>query len=413
MKFFVSADETGNIKEVTCLTGTDTSKKDGQQPESVLNILQPNERANVRNRITHLKLFQDKWLLACRLGNFFDIYENFGESPTPEENYKLLHSYKFDVDANDKPVALVLLESHDCAFVVFESCKLYVVNLSEETAFQTAPLMLALPSRQDEKPATVCAFVPNPYEDGVFAYGGKENDLQIARIYSGEIKKASFTDAQQWNIEILFQAKNVKPDHLDIESPIWITNILFQKSEKHYRLVTSTRDGHIRLYHTKKARPQSYKISEKPILTLAFASDSQDEIIISDTHTFVARFSLTQIDERAQRIVLASAGTFYKPSLKLMGRYSEGGNTGAIIGTAMGEGRIAFGGLDRYLRVFEIASRKLVAKVYLGVQISAIVGLEFNDGKEEDPEKREAQENDEFWSELGSEPTIQKKKRKI
>ncbi|KAM9916181.1 hypothetical protein OXX59_010182, partial [Metschnikowia pulcherrima] len=210
-----------------------------------------------------------------------------------------------------------------------------------------------------------------------------------------------------------------------LEVPIWITNILFFKgdSKKKFRLVTATNYGHIRKYDTAedKEPTDSYKVCDRAIVSLVFGSQAQDNIIITDTHTFVAKMSLTQVDKKAQKIISASAGTFWKPSLKLLGKYSEGGNTGAVYGvdTSLGAGLVAFGGLDRYLRVFDIESRKLVSKVYLGTQISAIKLLDGSDGNEEEENEEEA-ENDEFWNELdeGKEaeseaPVLKKRKRNI
>lgn len=424
MRLFVSADEIGNIKEVVCSRGTDTSKKDGQQPELVQNILQKDELTTVKNRILHLKTFQEKWLVASRLGGVLNIYDFFGSSEIAEENYVLLHTYKLDVEPSDRPVSLVVFEKHDFVMVAFESSKLFVVNFNGGK-FDVAPLCIELPPRQTEKPTSLSAFVANPYVPGIFAYGGKDNDLQIVRLFESkkEFSAGDFTAASSWKIKTLFQAENVEPDHLDLEVPIWITNILFVKGEskKKFKLVTATKYGHIRKYDTAEdTEPTaSYKVCEKAIISMVFATEAQEEIIISDTHTFVAKLSLTQVDKKAHRIVSASAGTFFKPSLKLLGKYSEGGNTGAVYGvdTSLKAGLVAFGGLDRYLRVFEIASRKLVLKVYLGTQISTIQLL---DDADEKTEKRDSDEDDEFWNELadGKEtanggPVLKKRKRNI
>ena len=94
MRFFVSADETGNVKEVVCSRGTDTSVKDGQKPELVQSILQKDETTNVKNRIIDMIVYQEKFLIASRLGGLVSVYELFGSSEVPEENYKLLHTYK-------------------------------------------------------------------------------------------------------------------------------------------------------------------------------------------------------------------------------------------------------------------------------------------------------------------------------
>lgn len=427
MRFFVSADETGNIKEVVCAKGTDTSVKDGQKPELVQNILQKDDFTSVKNRIVDMAIFQEKYIIVTRMGGSVCCYELFGSSEIPEENYSLLHSYKLPVSSDDKPISLVKVEKSDFIIVTFESSTAFVIFLNGGK-FDVEPLAVSIPSRVDNTQLPLSVFVANPYEDGIFACGGKENDLQVLKLFDKKkkFKKEDFKNAKLWEPKVLFQAENVEPDHLDLTVPIWISGILFVKDapKKGYRLVTSTRYGHIRKYNTAEDEEptESYKVCEKAILTLNFASEAQDEILVSDTHTFVARLSLVKVDSKAHKIISASAGTFYKPSLKLLGKYSEGGNTGAIHGVDISllAGVVALGGLDRYLRVFNIKTRELVLKVYLGTQVSNVCILDDKDGDEEEEEtedkKRltEEQDDEEFWNELGQEKaTIQKKKRRI
>lgn len=420
-KILATADETGNIKETICSRGTDTSKKDGIQPESVTNLLQTSEVTNVKNRIVDLKVL-DRWIIATRLGGCVSIYDNYGASEVPEENYKLSHSYNLPTESNDKPVALVTFEESDFIMVAFESSVVYVIYLNNGL-FDFEPIPVTLPARQDKNASTLSAFVANPYSRGIFATGGKDNDLQVLKLF-GKNKKFSsldFKSAKSWAPKILFQAENVEPDHLGLDVPIWISKILFCEAapKKGFRLVTATRHGHIRKYDTEEDEEPiaTYKVCEKPIISLIFATQAQDEIIICDTHTFVARLSLTKVDAKAQRIVSASAGTFYKPSLKLLGKYSEGGNTGAVHGidASLETGVVAMGGLDRYLRVFDIQSRALVLKVYLGTQINAVTII-LSTEVEDEEKKREVEEEEEFWNELDEKKetsTIQKKKRRI
>ena len=142
-----------------------------------------------------------------------------------------------------------------------------------------------------------------------------------------------------------------------------------------------------------------------------FATEAQHQVIVTDKHTFVARLSLVEVNAKGQRIVSASAGTFYRPTLKVLGKYTEGGNTGAIFGVdiSLDANIVAFGGLDRYLRVFDITSRKLLCKVYLGTQVSC---LEIMDDADDD-EANEAREDDEVWNQLASTDEKAVKKQKI
>lgn len=430
MRLFVSADETGNIKEVVCSRGTDTSKKDGQQPEVVQNLLQPSDLTTVKTRIVDIASFLDKWLISTRLGGYVTVYDLSASSDIPEENYQLLHTYKLPVKSDDKPIALLSFEKFGFIMVACESSSTVYIIYLNGGKFDFEPLPVQIPSRKEGMTLPISAFVKNPYVQGVFACGGKDNDLQVFRMFEKSkksFKEDDFKNADMWKPKILFQAENVEPDHLDLEVPIWISKILFFEDapKKGFKLLTATRHGHIRKYDTvEDTEPtESYKVCEKPIISLVFATKEQDEVVIADTHTYVARLSLVKVDAKAYRIVSASAGTFFKPSLKLLGKYSEGGNTGAIHGLDAGlaTGVVATGGLDRYLRVFNIATRLLVAKVYLGTQINSLVLLDDTDGDEGDEEKKrnseEAHEDEEFWDELEEKdehaPVIQKKKRRI
>lgn len=426
MRFLVSADETGNVKEVICPEGTDTSQKEGIQPELIRSVLEESEHLNVRSRIKMMKVVNDNKLVTARIGGFIDFYDVTDRNS--DEYGKFLRSVDLRCEPSDKPVALIEDESRNIVIVAFESSKLFFVNLSKEDD----PVVLNLPGRTTEA-SSISAFTSNPYEPGIFAYGGKDNDLQVIKLFNNRTLKKQgfrFDDVNSWKLEVLFKAENVEPDHLGLDVPIWITGILFQKgsgSKTGYKIVTSTGYGHIRQYDTLSDDEPvgSFKVCERPITNLKFASDSQEDIIISDTHNYIAVLSLVKVDAKAVRIVSASAGTFYKPSLKVLGRYSQGGNTGAIndITSSPSSNIIATGGLDRYLRVFEVQTRKLLAKVYLGTQISSICFLEddssFAIDKESINRAEEQLRDDEIWEQLENnketddKPLITKRRRRI
>lgn len=410
MRLLVSADETGNIKEVYTSRGVDTSIKGGKQPNLVQNFLQQGDNTNVRHRVACFKQYKHNWLIAARLSGYVTIYDLASESAECE----LLHTYQLPVEALDRPISIVNFEDHDFTMVAFESGSVFVIYFKED-GFLFEPLQLKLRQNPDE-PKPLGDFVAHPTSFGVFACGGKKSDLQVIRLFGArkKFKEADFSTPENWTPKILFEAENVEPDHLGIECPIAISKILFQKSKKGYRLVTATRTGHIRTYDSNEdTEPTgSYKVCDKAILTLKFATSDEESIIISDQHTFVVRLSLVEIDAKAQKIVSASAGTFWKPSLKLLGKYSEGGNTGAINGVDVSHDAniVAFGGLDRYLRVFDITSRKLLSKVYLGTQISCLEIMDDEDDEEDTEESQETKEEKEFWDKL-EEP--EPKKRKV
>ena len=83
-----------------------------------------------------------------------------------------------------------------------------------------------------------------------------------------------------------------------------------------------------------------------------------------------------------------------------MGKFT-GGNTGATFGVHIYERIVAFAGLDRYLRVFDLESREILAKVYLGVEVSALLILDDEDTEDEETKNAKEEEDDEeLWNQL-------------
>lgn len=401
MKLLVTADETGAIKEVICNRGTDTSKKTAVQPKLVRSIESTKENANVRTRVQFLAVYEDRYLLALRRGGELSIYDS------TDDEYPLLHTYNLPIELNDKPIALHTDEAHQLAVVSYESNKTYVIPLKEEEFAE--PLAVKLPTEK-----AISALAQNPYESGVYAFGGNENDLQIVRIYTEETIEECFKKGE-FTAESLFTAENVENDWLDMRVPIWITRILFRKAKDGYRLVTTTRYGQLRLYDTTEGpEPQrDHKVCEKPIVLLEFADETENEVILCDTHIFVARLSLVQIDPKGYKTHSALAGTIIRPTAKLLGKYSAGGNTGAIFGVEVDGEIVAMGGLDRYVRVYNVKTRAVLAKVYVGTQISDVVILDTEDeASPEDvsivkkrrrvvkTEEEEEKEDEEVWRQL-------------
>lgn len=385
MKFLVSSDDTGGIKEVICSRGTDSSKKDGQQAKSITNFFDGPEVSS-KSKIIKMDTYKSQYLIASRLDGRVCIYD-LTKDPLPEEEeekYQLLHQYSLPITSDEKPISLLIIEQKDVIIVAYNSGRVFFIHLNNG-AFDLEPISFQLKRKE------VDAFVSSPYNCGVFAYGGKENDLKVIRLFNNLPLKAfkSSETSKYIKEEILYAAKNVKNDHLDLRVPIWISNIRFFETESkdHFKLITSTRYGQVRIYdstHGKKPLAD-YKVSEKPILTMNFSNSEQDEIIISDTHNLIAKFTLSQIDEKALKTNSASAGEIVKPVPKLLGKFSSGGNTGATFGVEFSDFDIvAFGGLDRYLRVFDAQSREILVKVYLGVEISDIVILDAEDEEEEE-----------------------------
>lgn len=194
--------------------------------------------------------------------------------------------------------------------------------------------------------------------------------------------------SENGELKSLFKGKNVKNDKLDLQVPIHITDIKFLSAGKKdtFELLTSTKYGQIRVYDTSKGRRpvQDIKVSRDGIKLLAPAANDKD-VIYADTHMNAAIFDISRKQKK---------GNF-------------DGFTGNTQSLHSYEGRLlAAGGLDRYLRVFDLQTREPVGKIFTGCEISAVHILE------DDVKKREV-EADELWDELetAAKPKAKKQKR--
>jgi hypothetical protein len=198
--------------------------------------------------------------------------------------------------------------------------------------------------------------------DGGFAlFGGKEND---AKLYDIE------TQAEIWT------AKNVSQDKLHLRVPVWITCLAFKNSY----LTPDLSDGgsaesagtgntfysgtayrHVRMYDMKASRQpvvsfelgDDFRVSaiQPGISSVGSNSNSEHLLYISDTTG-----GLTQWDVRMRRrlhTMKGAAGCIRQLRLSSDGKH------------------LACVGLDRFLRVYDTASHKLLSSVYLKNRLNA------------------------------------------
>lgn len=379
MKILASSDETGTIKEIICPRGTDTSKKDGIKPISVEKVcLEP--KPSSKSKVIDMTVVDD-YLITLRITGDLCIYNL--------ENFELLKEVHL---SDDKPVSLVNYGHLNSVIVAFETNVIYVVEL-ENFKFK----QVQLPVHDEDKGKVISTFVSNDFKDGLFAYGGEEYDIKIISLYK-KPNTSSFlkTDFQP---EFVFVAENVENDFLDLRVPISNKHIRFFEEN---RFIAVTKYGQLRIYDTTESKQpiHDFKIGPKPIIQAVL---QEDNVILSDTTSLICKYSLTKIDPNATRINSASAGELRRPSVKALGKFSEGGNTGATPALYNFEDKyLASGGLDRYVRVFDINTRKLVAKVYVGTQISSIILVS------DEPEETELEAPDSKSSKLSKKKRVNK-----
>lgn len=392
----MTSDDTGAAKEIVCGPGTDTSKKDTPQPTSVAQIFEE-PKSSSASKIVYTSLLNNRYAICCRLDTSISVYD------LQDEAKVLVCHQTFEELKGNKSVSLHLFTNLQAIVIGLNTGKVAIVRLQKGARVPNECQVVQLPEGKNIETLEAC-----PHDDGVFAYGGKENDLRIVRIFKSGKKLTVLK-----SVEVLFAAKNVKNDHLDLRVPIWINKIRFLPLESSFKLVTATNYGQLRIYDTDHGKKplHDYQIGTNPLITLNFVGSNHDEVVVSDNKNVVAKYSLTSIDKKAFKTNSATAGDIIKSVPKLLGKYQEGGNTGAIFGVeSFKDEYLATGGLDRYLRVYDLGSRSIVAKVFVGCQVSDIIFLEGEEPESTVEEVNQEEENDALWEELESRPV---KKQKI
>ena len=179
----------------------------------------------------------------------------------------------------------------------------------------------------------------NPGEPHLIATGGKQNDLKL------------------WNLnapdEPIFRAKNVRHDFLNLEVPIWIMDMAFLPDSK--KIVTCTGHHQIRIYDPEKQRRPVMDIEwdEYPIKSLSLRANGY--------HAFVgnARGEMAMVDLRGKAYIVQ--------------KYKGGAGSIRAIQCHPTDDIVASVGLDRYLRIHDINSRKLLQKFYLKSKLNCLL----------------------------------------
>lgn len=356
--------------EIVFPRGTDTSKQTALQPEST-------ETYNKEGRARYVqKLLRvnDEKILAARCDGAVEL---LSMAPVDGTKYSVLKDWVIGTavlsqtekdDAKDAVVELVMLEP-GVAVSCSRKGKIVRYDLAKGTS-----QWLAVKGPLD-------AFTIHSKLRSVVAVGGQERETEILELEWPE-------EEEKGTVKSMWEARNVKADQLHLRSPVWIKRIFFLECEEEekegaYKLLVVTRYGQFREYETRAGRRprRAVTISQHPLLVCeAGCGDGAGTVVASDAKT--STFVVTMKD------------------LKMQGKLA--GSTGAVQALNSFEGLMATGGLDRYLRVFDLATRAVEAKVYVGTHITAVLVL---DGftEEENGAKRardEEAEDDQLWDQL-------------
>uniref|UniRef100_A0A915Q6F3 Anaphase-promoting complex subunit 4 WD40 domain-containing protein n=1 Tax=Setaria digitata TaxID=48799 RepID=A0A915Q6F3_9BILA len=232
-------------------------------------------------------------------------------------------------------------------------------------------------------------------QEGSYATGGKENPLKIWDIEKGEK---------------IFIAKNVKPDELQLRVPIWVNDIRF--IPKSQNIVTVTGKHQIRLYdpRTQRRPVKEMEWAEEPLTAMSLCRNEM-QIVAGNTRGDIGLFDL-------------------RNKMHMVCKYK--GCAGSISGIDAHHSSeyIASCSLDRFVRLHELNSKKLVKKIYCKARLNRILlcdklSILNNDDetkqetkndeddwkKMEESDYSESSEDEALWNDLKESKEVQLKRR--
>ncbi|KAH3903385.1 related to Ribosome biogenesis protein NSA1 [Saccharomycodes ludwigii] len=274
---------------------------------------------------------------------------------------------------------------------------------------------LSLPEHKEEKSGFV------------FAYGGEENIIKLIKVSKNFLT---------W--EKIWEAKNVKNDNLDLRVPVWPISVIFTSVQKNvvedasklnFSFIETTKLGFVRHYETQHGR--------KPVCNLDIipARPSQRQLwpsIIKSLFSTrnktvngnsVESFGNIQSDEYL--FLCDSVKNVYRidpKNAQVKGKYGNSDIYGITTSLNLYEEKkncfryLVCGGIDGYVRIFDVENRQLRAKIYVGSKVLDCVLLDASDIETEEEKKKkkktkkrvlteyeEERENDKLWNDLGGE----------
>eukprot|EP00466_Bigelowiella_natans_P014462 jgi/Bigna1/85299/estExt_fgenesh1_pg.C_30181 len=204
-----------------------------------------------------------------------------------------------------------------------------------------------------------------------------------------------------------FKARNVKPDKLDLRYPVHILDISFftntssssssqqqqQQQQAATQIVTATAHHQVRFYDTKaqKRAIWSHKIGENAVRSVLALRDGIT-IIAGD-----GAGETLQLDSRVNG--------------RIVGKFKGVGGAITCISQDESGEFLSTTSLDRFVRVYDIKTRKMLNKVYLKQRVSSCLFCKNPEGTEEQaPEGKDKT----VWDILESQrnKTVSSKKRK-
>ena len=308
----------------------------------------------------------------------------------------------FDMDSNTVSVGTA-----NCSIFVFDSSTL---SICEKITFEKKlGELVALDSFENKHVFATSDGKVHLYdsnlknEETLLFSTGESLDVLRRRVDSNNLGTGGKkNDFKLWNIERpeqpIFRAKNVRNDFLNLEVPVWVTDIAYLPSSE--KIACSSAYHKVNIFDPKAQR--------RPVLTVEFGENPIKSMCVApnDNQVLVGNTigDMALLDFRGKGHVVQK----YK------------GGAGSIRGVACHKSQnvVVSCGLDRMLRIHDVASRKLLHKFYLKSRLTCLL-LSQKDFSLDDVAATEgdAQEDDvtaeDVWQNLEEVEEEKKTKRKL
>lgn len=398
MRLLVSCAHNGSLKEIVCNQGTDTAVQTALQPFHNKSHAVQGAHCNIA-QMYNLK--SDK-LLVARVNGVVELYDcaRARVAATLEQSEESLVQPEFDINEfkmmssitgllDDSRLEHVFKKStkrtkiydtfvslnrmpgkSDVFLVATKSGLIHIVQLHNDSIEKlfthevTAPLDFA----------QVYDNVNKGKENVVFAYGGEENLVKLVQLTNSD-----FSELKQ-----IWEAKNVANDRLDMRVPVWPTALKFLNPEAsskidsdklNFQFVTISHWSHLSVYKTQHGRrpisqidllpkreplAQLQIIASEDIMTPAGNVKSQN----------IDSFSFVTTDLKKDILKFNNKG-------RLIGKFGRGDVMGSSTFIQIVKGKYLLqGGLDRYVRVYDLESTRIIAKIYVTGKVNNVIMID-------------------------------------
>lgn len=208
--------------------------------------------------------------------------------------------------------------------------------------------------------------VGNNATEGQYATGGNENPLKVWDVHVGQKT---------------FTAKNVRPDNLQLRVPVWDTDIRFIPDSQN--IVTTTGKCQIRIYDPRAQRRPVKEMEwlEEPLTAMSLCH-SPMHIVAGNTRGEIGFFDL-------------------RNKMHLVCKLK--GFTGSVRGIDAHPSTpyVASCSIDRFVRLHDISTKKLVKKVYCKARLNKILlRSDLSILSKETIKKKELENYEENWRKI-------------